>query len=178
MIYEEFKGNYSGIVLVNDGVLIPFNSSFWVLEPIKFREGLFDALAHYKFIEQLRVYDMIGPRLAVKEDSFDNFEDNPYFSDKDKEQLMEYQNEIVPEKIKRTASGNLRGRIIERDLRKCRYCGKSLSGETVFIDHVIPYSLGGLTEENNLVCACFKCNSKKAGNLLKDIDMDLLEIEK
>jgi hypothetical protein len=80
------------------------------------------------------------------------------------------------EKLQRTACKSLRDRVIERDGKKCRYCGRELPDKEIYLDHVIPYSLGGLTEYGNLVVACFHCNSKKAGKLLADTGMTLLEV--
>jgi len=63
-------------------------------------------------------------------------------------------------KIKRVPSKSLRRQIIDRDGGKCRYCGNYIIGE-IHIDHKIPYSIGGKTEIDNLVCACAECNIKK-----------------
>lgn len=63
------------------------------------------------------------------------------------------------------------------DVLTCKYCGKSnLEAETdclsqlATLDHVIPLSKGGPRyDEQNLVVACFKCNSKKADKLFEII---------
>lgn len=53
--------------------------------------------------------------------------------------------------------------ILARDNFACRYCGKK---NTKFhIDHVYPYSLGGLTTMSNLVTACSTCNHKKHNSI-------------
>jgi hypothetical protein len=58
-------------------------------------------------------------------------------------------------------------RIWERDDKKCRWCGVAtvLTKHTIpnqaTIDHVIPSSKGGSSEDHNLVLACLKCNAKR-----------------
>ena len=59
----------------------------------------------------------------------------------------------------------------ERVARQARYrCGYCLSAEAVVgapmeIDHIIPQSLGGPTEEDNLWLACSLCNDHKADRI-------------
>lgn len=77
--------------------------------------------------------------------------------------------------LKRAPHKSLRRRIIERDLSLCRYCGANCHSNE-HIDHVIPYSCGGLTESGNLVCACGPCNMKKGARTLKEAGMELLEV--
>lgn len=59
----------------------------------------------------------------------------------------------------RTPNPRERNFIIERDGNKCRYCG--CTKQPFHIDHVYPFSLGGITSEENLVTSCQRCNSKK-----------------
>lgn len=51
-----------------------------------------------------------------------------------------------------------RERILERDGRRCVRCG---SGEDLAIDHVIPRSKGGTSDDDNLQTLCRRCNSSK-----------------
>lgn len=44
----------------------------------------------------------------------------------------------------------------------CSYCQKPL-GDERHLDHVVPLSMGGKTEPENLVASCAKCNLEKAG---------------
>ncbi len=55
-------------------------------------------------------------------------------------------------------SRRLRDRIFDRDGRVCAYCGSS---EDLSVDHILPKSLGGGDEEENLVTSCSRCNSMK-----------------
>lgn len=51
----------------------------------------------------------------------------------------------------------LRKRILERDQYTCFYCGNY--GNTV--DHIVPKSKGGKSNEENCVCCCADCNHLK-----------------
>lgn len=51
-----------------------------------------------------------------------------------------------------------RQNIFKRDGNRCVYCG---SRERLTVDHVVPRAQGGRTVWNNLVTACYKCNSQK-----------------
>lgn len=59
----------------------------------------------------------------------------------------------------------LRERIEERDRHRCSYCltPEAITGAPMELDHIIPESLGGPTEPENLCLACGVCNSHKAG---------------
>ncbi len=50
--------------------------------------------------------------------------------------------------------------IILRDGCRCVYCG---STDNLVVDHVVPIDLGGTDDPRNLVAACRRCNSGKAG---------------
>jgi len=63
--------------------------------------------------------------------------------------------------------------VYDRDLGKCRYCGAS---EGLVIDHVTPQSKGGQTTLDNVVLACFQCNSSKGSRGLHEARMALLPI--
>ena len=56
-------------------------------------------------------------------------------------------------------------RLIERDGSLCAYCGSTLKAT---IEHVHPKSKGGDSELDNLVLACYRCNTAKK-------DMTLIE---
>ncbi len=49
--------------------------------------------------------------------------------------------------------------IFVRDGQMCAYCLAGVSKASA--DHLIPYSRGGLTRVNNLVCSCLACNIAK-----------------
>lgn len=63
----------------------------------------------------------------------------------------------------------LRNYIKERDNYTCCICGNSTFVEPnllLEVDHKIPVSKGGITEETNLQTLCWKCNRNKGAKLL------------
>jgi len=67
-----------------------------------------------------------------------------------------------------------RRNIYARDKNNCQYCGKKFPLSELSLDHVIPRSLGGGANCENLVCACTSCNAKKGGKTPKQANMDLI----
>jgi hypothetical protein len=53
-------------------------------------------------------------------------------------------------------------RVVRRDNYQCQHCGKHLRDDEVEIDHKIPVSKGGSSEEHNLRLTCFDCNRDKS----------------
>jgi hypothetical protein len=61
----------------------------------------------------------------------------------------------------------MRYQVLEAARGKCRLCGRSpRDGVKMHVDHVVPFSLGGLTEIPNLQSLCHECNLGK-GNRSK-----------
>lgn len=52
-------------------------------------------------------------------------------------------------------------RVARRDNNTCQICGKILFDREIEIDHIIPYSRGGTSDEANLRVTCLECNRKK-----------------
>lgn len=66
-------------------------------------------------------------------------------------------------------TSKLRLQIKERDHYTCRECGNSTYKEPnllLEIDHIIPVSKGGFTEETNLQTLCWRCNRTKSSKLI------------
>lgn len=66
-------------------------------------------------------------------------------------------------------TSKLRDFIKARDNYTCCFCGNSTYAEPnllLEIDHIIPVSKGGLTEESNLQTLCWKCNRSKSNKIL------------
>ncbi len=63
--------------------------------------------------------------------------------------------------------------ILLRDKCLCAYCGRKLSMHTVTKDHVLPTSRGGSDTMNNVVAACFECNTRKADRTPEEARMPL-----
>lgn len=62
----------------------------------------------------------------------------------------------------RFASKSQRRQILKRDKFCCRYCGERVAINTAHIDHVVPWSMGGPTTDENLVTSCRTCNEAKS----------------
>jgi len=58
---------------------------------------------------------------------------------------------------------NLRQRIAERAQYRCGYClaREDLLGDFLQVEHILPKSLGGTNDEENLCLACAMCNDAK-----------------
>lgn len=61
-----------------------------------------------------------------------------------------------------------RDRIIARDKGKCVECG---SGHKIHIDHIVPVSKGGTSDDKNLRVLCKKCNLKKGNRTQAVIEL-------
>jgi 5-methylcytosine-specific restriction endonuclease McrA len=95
------------------------------------------------------------------------------------EQFVQYansQDKISPSPIEvakghqtsRDPSLRLRFRILKRDNFSCRACGASPAltpGLELHIDHIIAWSVGGETVEENLQTLCEACNLGKSNVL-------------
>lgn len=74
---------------------------------------------------------------------------------------------LAENKSKRNIPLGLRYKIFKRDGFKCIACGNSSSnGAILHIDHKTPFSLGGLTEFNNLQTLCSNCNISKSNKYI------------
>jgi 5-methylcytosine-specific restriction endonuclease McrA len=60
-------------------------------------------------------------------------------------------------------------------VHNCQYCGKKFKTSELNLDHVIPRSRGGREEWDNLVCACVKCNNRKANRTPQEAGMKLVK---
>ncbi len=47
--------------------------------------------------------------------------------------------------------------MLIRDCYTCYYCGQEANS----VDHIIPISKGGISNEDNMIAACLRCNSGK-----------------
>ena len=61
----------------------------------------------------------------------------------------------------------LREKVAAQAHHRCGYCltAEAIVGTPMEIDHLIPQSLGGLTEEDNLWLACSPCNDHKSDRI-------------
>ncbi len=66
--------------------------------------------------------------------------------------------------------------LFARDRSLCLYCGKEYHRHSLTRDHVVPISKGGKDVWENVVCACFNCNSRKGGRTPQQAGMPLLAV--
>jgi len=55
-------------------------------------------------------------------------------------------------------------RVLKRENQICSECGKSVKDEDIEFDHIIPWSKGGSSDENNIRLLCKSCNRRKGKN--------------
>ncbi|MFL5803426.1 MAG: HNH endonuclease [Roseiflexaceae bacterium] len=72
---------------------------------------------------------------------------------------------------------SLRELVAEQARHRCGYCltQEGIVGTPMEVDHIIPESLGGPTEEDNLWLACSLCNDHK-GDRLAALDHETGEV--
>ncbi len=63
-----------------------------------------------------------------------------------------------------------------RDKFRCQYCGDRLKMSQLNYDHVIPRAQGGKTVWENIVSACYECNSEKANRTPQQAGIRLLSV--
>ena len=64
------------------------------------------------------------------------------------------------------ADGTLTGDAVRRlfaEATTCHYCSRPMASRDKSLDHVIPVSQGGTHSADNVVIACKRCNTAKAG---------------
>lgn len=65
---------------------------------------------------------------------------------------------VTPQKPKAYISGMLRKKVFERDAYRCKHCG---DWHDLSVDHIMPESLGGTLDLDNLQTLCIRCNCRK-----------------
>ena len=110
-------------------------------------------------------FGSFGKALEVFVDYINNENDSESVNDFNKidEQISKV-NVVIKHKTKREISERMRFRILLRDGFSCRKCGKSPMkeiGVELYVDHILPWSKGGETVEENLETKCLKCNLGK-----------------
>ncbi|GAA4862293.1 HNH endonuclease [Luteimonas vadosa] len=66
--------------------------------------------------------------------------------------------------------------LFARDQHLCLYCGRDCTRQQLTRDHVKPLSQGGRDTWENVVSACFHCNSRKGGRTPHQASMPLLAV--
>lgn len=70
-------------------------------------------------------------------------------------------NSLPKSKTQHAPSKKLRMSVIQRDEFRCRVCGRSPSNYVdveLHVHHIIPWGIGGVTEEKNLITICKTCH--------------------
>ena len=97
----------------------------------------------------------------------DNLESNVI---EDVEAKTEKSRQKRKHRTSRNISDRMRFRILMRDGFACKSCGASpakILGLELHVDHIIPWSKGGETEEKNLETKCAQCNLGKGNTFNK-----------
>lgn len=71
-----------------------------------------------------------------------------------------------PQRNLPTGYAEIKKFVFARDGQNCAYCGDT--GGPFDIDHVVPYSRGGVSTADNLCVACKPCNQAKGAKLLAE----------
>ncbi len=66
--------------------------------------------------------------------------------------------------------------LFARDAQLCLYCGGEFSRPHLTRDHVLPLSKGGQDTWENVVAACYLCNSRKGNRTPQQAGMPLLAV--
>ena len=66
--------------------------------------------------------------------------------------------------------------LFARDAHLCMYCGQEFNRPNLTRDHVMPVSRGGRDVWENVVAACFHCNSRKGNRTPQQASMPLLAV--
>ncbi|MBA2238630.1 MAG: HNH endonuclease [Lysobacter sp.] len=66
--------------------------------------------------------------------------------------------------------------LFARDSHLCLYCGRDCHRPQLTRDHVLPVSKGGRDVWENVVAACFQCNSRKGNRTPQQAGMPLLAV--
>ena len=94
----------------------------------------------------------------------------PLFA-RDNDRCRYCQSKVIPAKVFRALQ-----RIVGEELLRLNGTNAGRSGFYLMfaatLDHVIPWSLGGRTDVNNLVTCCWSCNCGKANYRLEQLGLD------
>lgn len=69
---------------------------------------------------------------------------------------------VDPSTLRRAPTPKLRMKILNRDSFRCRVCGRRAEDNTdieLHVHHFIPFAIGGLTEDYNLMTLCHTCHN-------------------
>ncbi|MDD5453975.1 MAG: HNH endonuclease [Candidatus Ratteibacteria bacterium] len=71
-------------------------------------------------------------------------------------------------------SQRLRFKLLRRDGFRCQYCGRTADQTTLEIDHIVPLSLGGSDNTDNMITSCTDCNQGKSAEPIIPLDSKII----
>ena len=178
-VFENMLNNY---LAMEQAMVILTNQRDEVVESARSNVPLLIKLISDKLEQQLGFYNLKALNICYPQCTFQyisaggnsSMSYDVTFEPDVIEQFLSYLNEKITNR--RTAkyqrslmTKQLREHIKERDNYSCCYCGNSIYKEPnllLEIDHIVPVSKGGLTEESNLQTLCWKCNRAKSNKLI------------
>ncbi len=96
-----------------------------------------------------------------------NFNKFDSINEVDDNDIDELPLKVIENKSKRSIPLSMRYKVFKKDNFKCIACGRSAKDDIkLHIDHKTPFSLGGLTELNNLQTLCEECNISKSNKFI------------
>jgi hypothetical protein len=70
-------------------------------------------------------------------------------------------------RIDRNIPRNVQLKVFKRDGQVCQMCNQNVKFDDIHYDHIIPWSKGGSSKEDNIRLVCSSCNQKR-GNDYED----------
>jgi hypothetical protein len=90
-----------------------------------------------------------------------NIDKKPTPSIVENEVFIEKKDTSLKHQTKRDISERLKVKVLIRDGNKCRLCGKTVTGDDIHFDHIMPWSKGGETVFENIQVLCAPHNLAK-----------------
>ena len=104
-------------------------------------------------------------------------------NDKDKEKICRIFGHVCPvyvvaepftetkelRTISRSIPREVQLRVSRRDNNVCQLCAKNVLDKDIHFDHIIPWSKGGSSDENNIRILCKKCNLERSNDFESEL---------
>jgi len=71
--------------------------------------------------------------------------------------------------ISRSIPREVQLRVCRRDNNVCQLCAKNVLDKDIHFDHIIPWSKGGSSDENNIRILCKKCNLERSDDFESEL---------
>jgi len=162
-LYLEYETKYINLNNNIDNISVQFGKKFLKTEQKIYNKNKLMPVIIFNTVYKLTYHSPKGRNHYTKESMFLQFiiEEQIYQVYKDKGEKQTRKHRIKIERSKVT--DGVRYNILKRDNFTCQICGSQASdGVKLHIDHKVPISKGGLTEESNLQVLCDRCNIGKS----------------